>query len=187
MMDNLFIDIMTGIATVLFCGLLSVFLVPLIVERIFIYTPQLIKLSMKHEIEKRGLFFNIISIVAWMFIVSFIYLACYLWDHSLLTQISISVPALMCWMFGLIAIVYRLARFKTVVQKEFYRDTYLRYVTPESLARFDSFIVDTETMYTPQLKKLLDEKLPYHYRYVVNRRIDELKRNPMMFTPDFSG
>ena len=163
--------LLDSISAWLFCCVLAAFVVPLIIERIVFYIPTLIYLTCTKEVQMKGVFFTIGSIILWIFILLAEYSYLYFFQHNLFVLATVSPAAIIAWTIGAVALVYRFFNFSTVIKKSFYYSAYMKFIKPEALDAYQKFIQDLDALYADDLEMLLRKKLPYMHRQAVLRKL----------------
>ena len=163
-------SIVDSAAAWFFCCTIGVFLLPLLLERIIFYLPRLYRLTQTKEVYARSLWFTMLEIVLWSLVISGVYFGLYYLDKSVFRWVTVSPPALLAWMLSVGYILLRAIRFDKTVKRSFCYNAYMRFITPDALSAYQSFIEDVDNMDMNALKSQLTKEMPYMHRQAVLRK-----------------
>ena len=152
------------------CCAIGVFIMPLLLDRLFFYLPRLYRLAKNKEVQGNSVPRTIVEILLWVVILCVIYIGMYFLKKSLFDAITSSIPALTAWGISAVYLIYRVVHFDQMGKREFYYNAYMRYITPEALAEYQHFIEDIDLLYIDDLDALLTRDLPYMHRQAVLRK-----------------
>ena len=153
-----------------FCCTIGVFILPLLMERIVFYLPLLYRLTKTKEVYARSLWFTMGEIILWTLVISGVYTGLYFLDKSVFRWVTVSPPALLAWVTTVGYILLRTIRFDKTVKRSFYYNAYMRFITPDALGAYQSFIEDVDNMDLDALQTQLSKELPYMHRQAVLRK-----------------
>ena len=160
-----------------FCCVMSVYVLPLIIDRIIFYIPKMIHLYKTGEVFLKGIIFSILEIFLWSAIITGSYLYLYFFQRHLFVMTTTSFAARIAWIIAVIHVLYRLVNFDRVIKRGFYYVAYMRYIKPEALSKYQSFIEDLDDLTAEEIEnKLRMEEMPYMYRQASQRKFKELTR-----------
>ena len=163
--------LLDSISAWLFCCVFAAFIVPLILERIVFYIPTLIHLTRTKEVQRKGIFITIGTIVLWVFILFAEYSYLYFFQHNLFVLATVSPASIIAWIIGTAVLIYRFVNFSSVIKKSFYYNAYMKFIEPKALDAYQKFIQDLDALYADDLEMLLQKKLPYMHRQAVLRKL----------------
>lgn len=153
-----------------FCSVFSIYILPLLFDRIIFFLPKTLHLAKRGEMSRKGIFSIIGEILLWVAVVVVVFGYLLLWRPELFTLVTVSTPASAAWGMGALYFIYRLASFDRIVKRDFYYNGYMRYITPTALNAYQRFIEDLDNLYIEDLEQLLTEDLPYMHRQAVLRK-----------------
>jgi hypothetical protein len=163
-------------STVLFCSIISLFIVPRIVEVLFSYIPRYSKMLRKGYFRRGGIGKALLEVLFWLIVVGAVYAFMYFIDNTMFWMLINSAGAYAAWGIGLVNIVYTLAFRRQVARDTFYSEVFMQYVKPESLEAYNKFLAELELMDIGQLQRLDQEKLIYPLKNAVAARIEVLSK-----------
>ena len=160
----------------LFCSVIAVFILPLVIDRVVFYIPTLLHLRRKKEVLSRGVPLTFFEVLLWVGLVAGVYTAIYFISPDYFERITISPPALLAWTIGLGRMAYRFSHFDRTIKRQFYYNSYMRYITPEAYNAYRQFLEDLDELDMEEMADLLeDPDLPYMQRQSVMRRQREAR------------
>ena len=155
----------------LFCSILSVFIFSLIIDRVFIFIPRLIRYIMRKEVRVKALFVVIGQVLFWIAIIVLYYTLSYIFSPQLFYDITISFGAICGWILGMVRYAYHIVKMDAHVNPEFYERIYMTYITPHTQQDFEEFIKNLETMLESEIKEVLATNPPFLYRKAISKRL----------------
>lgn len=163
-------------STVLFCSIVSLFIIPRIFEVLFSYVPRYCKMLRKGYFMRGGVRKTLLEVLFWLAVVGGMYALMYFIDPSMFWMLIRSVGAYIAWGLGLINMAYTLVFRRKSARDTFYSEVFMQYVKPESLEAYNRFLAELELMDIGQLKSIDREKLIYPLKTAVTARIDHLSK-----------
>ena len=157
-----------------FCCVISIFILPLILDRIIFYIPKLISLSGKGEVYYRSILYTALEVLLWVSIILGLYFYLLFFQHHLFVLATSEIPALIAWQICILYLIFRYHNFDRIVKKEFYYGAYMRYIKPEALSAYKIFIEDIDSMEKDKLMELKNEPMPYMHKQALLRKTREL-------------
>ena len=175
-------EIIIGVVAVLldsaaawfFCCVMSVYVLPLIIDRLVFYIPKMISLYRTGEVFLKGTIFSILEMFLWLSIIVGSYLYLYFFQRHLFILTTVSVAAYIAWFISIIHIAYRFVKFDRVIKRGFYYVAYMRHIKPEALSQYQSFIEDLDDLDVKEIEDMLKTEQPYMYRQASLRKFKEL-------------
>jgi len=167
-------DFLSMMGSLLFCSIVSVFILSLIVDRIFIFIPRLIKFVVRKEVRLKSIFVMIGQVLFWSMVIAAVYVISYIFSPQLFYDITISVGAICGWMLGVINYIYHIIRMDNHVNPEFYEKIYMAYITPGTQQNFEEFVKGLETMLELEIKTVLATNPPFLYRKAISKRLADI-------------
>ena len=162
----------------LFCAIVSVIILPIILDRIMFYIPKLFLLSRNNEVYYRSVLLTFLEVVLWVCLISGIYVSLYIFLPSIFNLATIGTPAIVAWIIALANIVRRFISFDRIIKRNFYYEIYMRYIRPEALSEYMNFIEELDSLGLDEIKKLSTEPMRYMHKQAVLRKIKEVEMNP---------
>ena len=148
-----------------FCCVMSVYVLPLIIDRIVFYIPKMIKLYRAGEVFLKGTIFSVFEMFLWLAIIVGSYLYLYFFQRHLFILTTMSVAAYIAWFISITHIIYRFFNFDRVIKRGFYYVAYMRHIKPEALRKYQSFIEDLDNLDVSEIESMLKTGLPYMYNH----------------------
>lgn len=143
-------DIITALAQFLFCGFLSLFILPQVVFRVFYYIPRTLSFVSQKKMAAKSILTPLKELVVWAALVAGLYLVAFLISPAVGMMLLASPMAIFCWVLGAVQIVFILMTSRRKEwQKLFYRTVYMKYATQQELDRYQAFIELVDTL-TPE-------------------------------------
>lgn len=170
---NILSILLDSAAAWFFCCVIAVFILPLILDRIFFYIPRLIRLSRNNEVYYRSIFLTTLEALLWTVIIICIYVYLYFFQNNLFLLATVKTPALIAWLITIMYIFRRLLRFDRTIKRNFYYEIYMRYIKPEALSDYLNFIEHLDTLELEDIKKLTNEPLRYMHKQAALRKLKE--------------
>ena len=156
-----------------FCCIISVIIFPIILDRIIFYIPKLFLLARNNEVFYRSVFLTFMEAVLWICISVGIYVYLYFFQPHLFELATTGYPALVAWGICIINLVLRFMRFDRTIKRNFYYEIYMRYIKPEALNEYMSFIEDLDSLEIEEIKELVNEPMRYMHKQAVLRKLKE--------------
>lgn len=151
-------DIITALSQFLFCGFLSLFILPQVFFRIFYYMPRTISFVSQKKLRAKSLLAPLKEMLVWAVLVAGLYIAAFLISRDVGRMLVSSPMAIFCWVLGVVQIVFILS---TSRRKEwqtlFYRTVYMKYATQQELDRYQAFIELVDTLTPVDAQKALKD------------------------------
>jgi hypothetical protein len=148
-----------------FCCVMSVYVLPLIIDRAIFYIPKMISLYRTGEVFLKGTIFSVLEMFLWLAIIVGSYLYLYFFQRHLFILTTTSVAAYIAWLITIIHLIYRFVNFDRVIKRGFYYVAYMRHIKPEALRKYQSFIEDLDDLSLEEIEKILKTGLPYMYNH----------------------
>ena len=167
--------VLDSAASWFFCCVISIFILPLIVDRIVFYIPRLIKLSISGEVYAKSIIFTILEVILWSGIIFGLYYYLFRFQNHLFALATTHWPALIAWQICIIYLIYRFVNFDRKIKKEFYYGAYMRYIKAEAYSEYLNFIEDIDNIDIEELKTLVNKPMSYMHKQAVLRKIKEAK------------
>ena len=170
-------DVLEALSVLLFCGFMSVFMIPKLFFWIFYAIPQIIRFSFKRKIRFSALMPILERIGTWFVIIVLLYIAAFLIDTKIGYALIFGYTALICWGLAVLVIVWTACFSRVKIQDEFYNDTFLKYITEEQKKSYDQYIENAGKFTYTQALKEQKKKLSYLQKKAVRQRIAFLQDN----------
>ncbi len=164
-----------------FCSVFSIYILPLIFDRVIFFLPKMIQMAKRDEVTRKGIFATIGEIALWIGVVAAVFGYLLLWRPVLFELVTVSHPAFVAWGIGTLYFIYRVTHFDRIIKRDFYYNGYMRYITPTALNAYQRFIQDLDSLYIEDLERLLSQDLPYMHRQAVLRK--QRERNVQQGAP----
>ena len=159
----------------LFCCVLSVFVLPAIVDRLAFYLPRLILLHHRKEVLLRGIVRTVLEVLMWIGIPCAAYAILYVFRPALFRYALTSIPARIAWVIGAVHLLLRSMQFERVILPQFYTSTYLRCTTPQAMQAYRRFLTELNALSASAVEDLLNTRLPYLQRQAAQKKLMELR------------
>ena len=160
-----------------FCCVISIFILPMVLDRIFFYIPKLVSLSRSGEVYYRSILLTSLEAILWAGIILGIYFYLYIFQHHLFVAATTGYPALVAWAITIIYIIRRFMNFDRTVKRNFYYEIYMRYIKPEAYSDYLNFIESLDNLELDEIKYLADEPLRYMHKQAALRKLKEATMN----------
>ena len=166
--------ILDSVAGWFFCCVMSVYVIPVIFDRVVFHLPKMIQLHRSKEVMLRGIFYSVGEIILWVGILFTAYTYLYLFQPNLFFLTTRSQAAFMAWGISIAHMVYRILNFDRIIKRKFYYVAYMRHIEPRALQAYQGFIEDLDIMAVGEIMALLETELPYMHRQAAMRKQNEL-------------
>ena len=120
-------NIFENLGALIFCGFLSIFVLPLLCKHFFYFLPQTLHLIIAGKLHRKALRKPSTTSLFWVFIVSFMYTLTYFFDLYVFKLLLTSHISYFCWiLFSVFFSFHFVFRFSKI-RKEFYQTIYSRF------------------------------------------------------------
>ena len=160
-----------------FCCIVSVVILPIVLDRIIFYIPKLFLLSRNNEVYYKSVIITLLEVIFWVVVVAGIYLCLYLFLPHLFVLSTTGTPAMVAWVICIINLVLRFSKFDRTIKRNFYYEIYMRYIKPEALSEYMNFLEDLDTLEVEAIKELSAEPMRYMHKQAVLRKLKEAAMN----------
>ena len=157
-----------------FCCVISIFILPLILDRIIFFIPKLIVLSKNEEVYYRSILFTSLETVLWAGAITGVYIVLFKFQPFLFGLVTDAVPALLSWVICLIFLLRRFINFDRTIKRDFYYEVYMRYIKPEALSEYMIFLEELDSLELAQIDDLATKPLRYMHKQAVLRKQKEI-------------
>lgn len=138
-------QIMVVLSEFLFCGFLSLFILPQFFFRIFYFIPQAIHFIAQKKIAPKSIVVPFREMVVWTVMVVILYVAAFIIKPAIGWMLVDSPMAIACWVLGGLQIVFIITtKRRKEWQSRFYKNIYLKYASEQELERYYAFIDHVE-------------------------------------------
>ena len=163
-------------SAMLFCSVISLFIIPRIFEVLFSYIPRYSKMLRKGYFTRGGIRKALLEILFWLAVVGAMYALMYFIDRSMFWMLIRSVGAYIAWGLGLINIACTLLFRRRAARDTFYSEVFMQYVKSEALEAYNRFLAELELMNMAQLEGIDRTKLIYTLKRAVTARMEALSK-----------
>ena len=174
MISPFWAPVLLNAAVLLYCLVISLFVVPLVLERLTFYIPRLVLLARDKAVYPHSIALTIAEVLLWAAAVMLAYAILYTTFPSVFYMALSSPLALLAWALGAANVAYRHARFNRHVAQDFYHSAYMHYITPAALHAYQVFMEDLADMDDGELEAMsrLGRQLPHMHRLALRHKIE---------------
>jgi len=169
--------LLDNVAAWFFCAVMSIYILPVVFDRITFYIPKRIQLSLRKEVYAISAVCSALDVFLWLGIVCAAYGGLFVFRRPLFVLTTTSVTAKTAWIIAALYLLFRIVRFDTAVKPGFYHVAYMRHIRPEALQAYQLFIEELDAMRLAEVDALLLTELPYMHRQAALRKRKELIMN----------
>ena len=162
------------LAAFLFCNVMALFIVPIILERLFFYIPRMIVYTSRGEVSYKGILYTVAEMLLWLAILVGLYVYFYCFQPEMFTLVTLSIPAKVAWVIGLTFVFYRLLSWRKTARGDYYQVSYKKFITPSALKAYQEFLDNLSRMSDDEVEELVSQDLPYLQQQAVLRKHYEL-------------
>lgn len=167
--------IASALGILLFCGFMSVFMLPTLFFWIFYTIPQIIRFSLRKKIRFQAMYPVLRKVGAWVLIILVLYAIAFLTDVKTGMALLSSPTADISWGISACIILWTLFFNRESLQREFYMDIYLKYIYPSEREKYDAYILAVGKYTLQTAAEEQKKQLPYLYKVAVRNRIHFIK------------
>lgn len=155
----------------LFCGFMSLFILPKLFCWLFYVIPQTIRFWNRGKIRGSAFLPTLSKIGVWVTIILALYFIAFVSDVETSKALVFSPTAIVGWLIMAFKIAWTLAFERACVQDEFYMEIYLKYIKPDVKKRYDAYTSAVGKLNYTQALEEKKKKLSYPQKKAVKNRI----------------
>ena len=165
---------------ILFCGFMSIFILPNLFIWIFYTIPQSLRFFVGGKISIKSILPTITKIMSWSAIILLLYAIAFVSGRDIFASLLYKPIALANWGGALIYILVSIVSTsrRRAIQDEFYEEIYLKFIKPGPKEIYDKYIQTIKTFTLDRTQFELRRKLTYLQNKAVMNRIVFLENNP---------
>ena len=167
-------NISTQIFSGLFCLTLGLLFLPRIVDILFFLIPRHIMLHRKGYFRRTGIGHGLFEIFGCLCVAGVCYGTAYMFDPRMFRQFLYSDSAIAAWIIVVIHLIYRFIRYRKDMRETFYRESFLKYISPDALNRYNHELSDIEISTAEEVRDILARGPIYPIKITCERRLSYL-------------